>query len=98
MENRDVARLCGALAGPLFVGTFLVEGAVRTGYSPLRHPVSGLALGPDGGVQSINFLVTGALLVTFAVGRGDLVPRTARYLLAAVGLGMIGSGVFVTDP
>jgi hypothetical protein len=37
---------CGQVAGPGFVAVFLLEGAVRDGYLPLRHPVSSLALGP----------------------------------------------------
>ena len=42
---------CGLLAGPLFVVTFLLEGAFRDGYDPLRHPVSSLSLGPGGWVR-----------------------------------------------
>ncbi|MGH3184154.1 MAG: DUF998 domain-containing protein [Streptosporangiaceae bacterium] len=42
---------CGAAAGPLFVAVFVVEGARRAGYKPLRHPVSSLSLGPHGWVQ-----------------------------------------------
>jgi hypothetical protein len=36
---------CGVIAGPLFVLVFVVEGATRADYDPLRHPVSSLALG-----------------------------------------------------
>jgi hypothetical protein len=36
---------CGVIGGPLFVATFLVEGATRADYELLRHPVSSLALG-----------------------------------------------------
>ena len=39
---------CGLAAGPVFTATFLLEGATRDGYRPLRHPVSSLALGPRG--------------------------------------------------
>jgi hypothetical protein len=34
-----------------FVVTFLVEGATRPGYSPWRHAVSQLSLGPPAQVQ-----------------------------------------------
>jgi ATP-dependent Clp protease ATP-binding subunit ClpA len=51
-EDRRVKRkmflACGAIAGPLFVLVFLVEGATRTRYDPLRRPVSSLALGDWG--------------------------------------------------
>lgn len=49
----------GVIAGPLFVGTFLAEGATRAGYEPLRHPVSSLALGDHGWMQTANFVVAG---------------------------------------
>src|SRR6478672_6436559 len=60
--------LCGAVGGPLFVVAFLVQGAVRPGYDPMRHPVSSLALGPSGWTQVANFVVTGLLMLVFAVG------------------------------
>jgi len=48
----------GLAAGPVCVTGFLVEGAARDGYRPLRHPVSPLALGPRGWIQAANFAVT----------------------------------------
>jgi Protein of unknown function (DUF998) len=94
---------CGAAAGPVFVAVFLVEGAVRGGYRPLRHPVSSLALGPRGWIQAGNFAVTGTLFLAGAAGlarAGDLVTgsRAARVLIGAAGAGLIGSAVFTTDP
>ena len=50
---------CGLAAGPVFVTAYLVEGAARDGYRPLRHPVSSLALGPGGWAQAANFAITG---------------------------------------
>jgi hypothetical protein len=58
----------GAVAGPLFIGTFLAEGATREGYNPVRHPVSSLALGPRGWRQTANFSVAGVLYLGFATG------------------------------
>ena len=94
---------CGLTAGPVFVATFLAEGATRDGYRPLRHPVSSLALGPRGRVQTANFAVTGTLVLAAAVGlrrAADpaLSSRTARALIGAAGAGLIGSAAFVTDP
>jgi Protein of unknown function (DUF998) len=57
---------CGLAAGPAFITTFLVEGATRFGYRPSRHPVSSLALGPRGWVQTANFAVTGTLVLAGA--------------------------------
>jgi len=94
---------CGLAAGPVFVATFFAEGATRDGYRPLRHPVSSLALGPGGRVQTANFAVTGTLVLASAVGLGRaadpaLSSRTARALIGAAGAGLIGSAAFVTDP
>ena len=59
---------CGVIGGPLFVATFLVEGATRADYDPLRHPVSSLALGDLGWTQDANFIVAGLLTLAFAAG------------------------------
>lgn len=86
---------CGVVAGPLFVLTFLVNGAFVDGYSPLRHPVSSLQLA--GWVQSANFVVAGSLVIAFAIGlRG--VGFWGPLLIGLVGFGLLGSGIFVTDP
>ena len=61
---------CGLAAGPVFVTTFLVEGATRDGYRPSRHPVSSLALGSRGRVQAANFAVTGTLVLAGAARLG----------------------------
>ena len=94
---------CGLAAGPVFVTTFLTEGATRDGYRPSRHPVSSLALGPRGRVQAANFAVTGTLVLAAAAGlerAGDpaLSTRTGRALIGAAGAGLIGAAVFATDP
>jgi hypothetical protein len=44
----------GASTGPLFVTVFLIEGARRADYTPIRHPVSSLSLGRQGWVQVAN--------------------------------------------
>jgi hypothetical membrane protein len=97
----------GAIGAPLFVVVFLIEDAVRAirppGYNPIRQPVSSLAIGPFGWIQVANLLVTGVLLLAFAVG---LRPALRRYhggfwapaLLGLVAIGLIGAGVFTTDP
>ena len=94
---------CGVAAGPVFVVVFLIEGAVRDGYRPLRHPVSSLALGPRGWIQAGNFAVAGTLFLAGAAGlarAGDLAAsgRAAPALIGAAGAGLMGSAVFTTDP
>ena len=93
---------CSVAAGPVFVGVFLLEGAIRDGYRPLRHPVSSLSLGPRGWIQAANFAVTGTLVLAGAAGlarAGDpAAGRAAPVLIGAAGAGLIGSAVFATDP
>jgi hypothetical protein len=93
----------GAIAGPLFTAAWAVEGATRAGYNPMRHPVSSLELGPLGWTQQANFVVAGLLTLGFAVGlRRALRPLGGStwgpLLVAAHGVGLLGAGIFVTDP
>ncbi|MEU7898542.1 DUF998 domain-containing protein [Nonomuraea sp. NPDC049152] len=91
-------RVCGAVGAVLFVVAFLVEGATRgDGYDPLMHPVSSLAIGDLGWTQTTNFLVTGLLMLAFAISlRGT--SRWGLALMLAFAVGLIGAGIFVTDP
>ncbi|MGP7996090.1 MAG: DUF998 domain-containing protein [Streptosporangiaceae bacterium] len=94
---------CGLAGGPLFVAVFLAEGAVREGYSPLRHPVSSLALGSRGWIQAGNFAAAGGLLLAGAAGlsrAGDPAAsgQPGPALIAAAGAGLLGSAAFRTDP
>ncbi len=91
---------CGVVGPAFFVVSFLVQGAVRPGYDPLRHPVSSLSLGGGAAwVQSATFLITGLLVIAFAVGLGRAgCGRWTPILIALVGLGLMGAGVFTSDP
>ena len=94
--------VCG-LAPALFVAVLLVEGATRTGYDPVHHFGSELSLGSGGWVQVINFIVTGMLVLGFAVGlrrtlgtgRGSV---SAPILTGVFGVSLIVAGIFTTDP
>ncbi len=91
---------CGAIGPLLFIVVFLIEGATRTDYSPLRHPISSLSIGDLGWMQVANFVITGILLLAFALGlRRTLRPTVwGPLLIGFVGIGLIGSGIFITDP
>jgi hypothetical protein len=94
---------CGVVAAPVFVTAFLLEGAVRDGYRPLRHPVSSLGLGSRGWIQAANFTVTGTLFLAGAAGvarAGDpaVGRRAVPALIGVAGAGLIGAAVFPTDP
>jgi hypothetical protein len=100
-ERRIRLLLAAGVAGaPLFVVVFMAAGAVRPGYSPLRHPVSSLAIGGEGWVQVANFVVTGVLLLAFAGGvlADGGTGRWVPLLLGLLAVGLVGAGVFVADP
>jgi len=95
--------VCGAIAGPFFTIAWLVEGATRTNYNPLRHPISSLSIGELGWTQSANFSITGLLMLAFAFGLGRiLAPRSgsrwAPRLIGIIAIGLLGAALFVTDP
>lgn len=93
------SRWAGLLAGPIFVVSFIIQGALRPGYDPLRHPVSSLSLGPGGWVQMVTFWVTGLLVIVFAIGlRRVDIGRATPILVAVVGLGILAAGFFACDP
>lgn len=95
--------VCGVIGGPLFVATFLAEGATRAGYDPLRHPVSSLALGDSGWTQTANLILAGLLTLALAAGlRRALRPERGStwgpLLVGVWAAGLLGAGIFVTDP
>ena len=96
--------LWGGVVGPIgFVVVFLVEGAVRSGYDPVRLAVSYLSLGDGGWVQVATFLVTGILVLGFAVGvrralLGGLGATGVPVAIALAGAGLVIAGVFSTMP
>jgi len=103
MRRTRLLLSCGSVAGPVFVSTFVIIGRKREAYSPRRDPVSALALGPSGWVQVVNFLTTGVLTCAAAVGMRRALrsgPGAAAIPVAtgAVGIGLIGAGIFATEP
>lgn len=82
---------------------FLVEGWLRPGYSPISMFVSELSLGSRGWVQIASFVVTGALIVLFGRGlavvlRGGAAGVAGPLLLTLIGVALMASGPFITDP
>jgi hypothetical protein len=84
------------------VGTYTVTGRRLGGYDRRRDPVSALARTEVGWVQTLNFLVSGGLTLAASAGVRRALPagigkRSIPMLVAAVGAGLLGAGVFATD-
>lgn len=95
--------ISGIIAGPLFTLSWLIAGATREGYSALRHPISSLSIGNFGWTQITTFLVVGTLLFCFAIAlmriaKTQGVSVWGARIIAICAIGLIGAGLFVTDP
>lgn len=95
--------VAGLGAPVVFVGTFTVAGWLRPGYDPVSMFVSELSIGPGGWVQQAGFVVSGALVVLFAVAasramRGGRGHRAGPLAIGLLGLCLALSGLFTTDP
>jgi hypothetical protein len=95
--------ICGTLACPLFIALVLIQGAKRPDYNSFLYPLSSLSIGKSGWIQVSNFIATGTLLILFSIGlnkvfRSSGVKSHAQLLIGLVGIGLIGAGIFVTDP
>ncbi|ALL79546.1 hypothetical protein AD006_30520 (plasmid) [Pseudonocardia sp. EC080610-09] len=89
----------GALGSWLFVVAFVVDGATRPGFAPVRHPVSALALGPRGWIQTTNFVVCGLAIIAGAfVLAGALSSVLLALAVGVFGAALTASGLFPMDP
>ena len=97
-RRTNILLACGAVAGPLFVATSLVQAFTRTGFNLTRHPPSLLSLGDLGWIQIANFVICGLLFVAGAIGlRRTSASKSGSVLIGAVGAAMVVGGVFVAD-
>lgn len=94
---------CGVIAPLLNIVVVLILGAIRPGYNAWVVPDSNLELGEGGWMQITNYIVTGALLVAFAIGTRRVL-RTGRgstwvpILLGVYGLTFVAIGPILPDP
>ncbi|HEY0508219.1 MAG TPA: DUF998 domain-containing protein [Blastococcus sp.] len=87
------------VAGPVFFVVCLREGVSRVHYNPFRHPVSSLAIGHRGWVQTANFHLAGVLSLLFAVGLWSTGPsHWGAALIGLRGVGLLAAGAFRADP
>jgi hypothetical membrane protein len=102
LERRSViAGLAAAgIAGPIiFVLIVIVQSLLHPDYSQVKLPISALAAWPGGWLQSVNFVIFGLLMISFAIGL-HLGVRPSRAgvigpaLLVLSGVGLMIAGFF----
>lgn len=89
----------GAAGAWIFVLVALVEGARRPAYDPVRQPVSALALGPRGWIQTANFVACGVAITLGALALpGALGSLFLGVVVGVFGIALVASGGFPMDP
>src|SRR6476646_1770305 len=96
----------GAVAGPFYVTVSLAQALTREGFDLTRHEWSLLENGDLGWIQVANFVLTGVMVLAFAVGlsralageRGGRGGRAAAALSGLFGACLVAAGVLRADP
>jgi hypothetical membrane protein len=93
----------GVAGALLFTTTYLIEGAIRPGYSAWQQAISALSLGPGGWIQQANFVVFGVCTLCMAVAwrkilKGGVGAISYPLIRGIEGLGLILVGFFSQDP
>src|SRR5262245_17006130 len=92
---------CGVVAGPFYLAVGLAQALIREGFDLGRHPLSLLANGPGGWIQTANFVLTGLLVLAAAVGLGRVLgpkSRAVTWFLGGFGVAMLVAAIFRADP
>ncbi|MFE3659359.1 DUF998 domain-containing protein [Streptomyces sp. NPDC059165] len=92
----------GVLAGPTFLVFGVAQGLSRDGFDFTRNAISQLALGEEGWIQTVNFLLTGALLIVGATGlrrvlRGVAGGTWGPLLVGVFGASFWAAAIFPAD-
>jgi hypothetical protein len=91
----------GILVGPFYLTVGLIQALLRDGFDLARHPLSLLANGPGGWVQTASFLLSGLMVLAAAIGIARVLrpqSRAAGWFLGGFGVSMILAAVFPADP
>ncbi|WP_214325773.1 DUF998 domain-containing protein [Nonomuraea sediminis] len=91
-------RLLGITGTALFTLVWLVEGAIRPGYDPMRDWISELALSSRGWIQIASFVLSGLLIAAFGQALRRTVGGWGPRLITVAGAALVLAGVFVIDP
>ncbi|MER6407398.1 DUF998 domain-containing protein [Streptomyces viridosporus] len=92
----------GMVAGPLFMTAGLAQGFGREGFDFTQNAISQLALGEAGWIQTVNFVLTGILLIVGAAGLrrtlcGDPGSTWGPVLIGVFGASFWAAAVFPAD-
>lgn len=91
----------GVVAGPFYLVVSIAQALFREGFDLARHPLSVLANGPGGWIQTANFALTGLMVLAAAAGFRRVLGSQTRALplfLGGYGVGMIAAALFTADP
>jgi hypothetical protein len=90
----------GIAAGPFYLVVGVAQGLLREGFDFARHPLSVLANGPWGWIQTGNFVLTGLMVIAAAVGIARVLgkQRALTWWLGLYGVAMIAAAIFPADP
>ncbi len=87
----------------LFVVIYLIEGAIRPGFSAWQQTISSLSFGPEGWMQRANFALCGVSVLVLAVVwrqilKGGVCATWYPILRGMEGVGLIALAIFTEDP
>ena len=89
----------GIAAGPFFLVVAAAQVLLRDGFDLSRQPLSLLALGEYGWIQTANFVLSGLLALAGALGlRRTRAGAWGPALVAVFGVGLIVAGAMPSDP
>jgi hypothetical protein len=100
MSTRMMLRY-GVVAGPFYLIVGVGQGLLREGFSFARHPLSVLANGSLGWIQTANFVLSGLMVLAAAVAcRRVLGPKSGglTWCIGGYGVGMLVAAAFPADP
>ena len=93
--------IAGGVAGPLFVFVVLAQALSHEAFRLADHPLSLLALGDHGWIQTANFIVVGAAFIAAAIAEqqttNQLTTWTTRMIIV-FGTAFIVAGLMPADP
>lgn len=98
-DNVKKALILGALAGPIFWSLVIGQALTREGFDLSHHPLSLLAVGERGWIQTMNFILVGLAAAAGAYGLSRSEGSTALlWALGAYALGMLMAAAFPSPP